>query len=58
MGDKTVARATVSRAGVPVVPGTEGEGALRDEEPLALARLGSPLLIKAAAGGGGKGCAR
>jgi acetyl/propionyl-CoA carboxylase alpha subunit len=31
MGDKAVARATVSRAGVQVVPGTEGEGSLGDE---------------------------
>src|SRR5512135_2485903 len=37
MGDKAKARRTVSSAGVPVVPGTEGEGALRDEELLAQA---------------------
>jgi acetyl-CoA carboxylase biotin carboxylase subunit len=56
MGDKIVARSTVSAAGVPVVPGTEGEGALRDEDLLQLApSIGFPLLIKATAGGGGKG---
>ncbi len=56
MGDKAVARATVTAAGVPVVPGTEGEGALSDDELLRLApKIGFPLLIKATAGGGGKG---
>ncbi len=56
MGDKAVARATVTAAGVPVVPGTEGEGALSDDELLRLApEIGFPLLIKATAGGGGKG---
>jgi acetyl-CoA carboxylase biotin carboxylase subunit len=56
MGDKRAARATVAAAGVPVVPGTEGEGDLSDSELLAVApQIGFPLLIKASAGGGGKG---
>ena len=56
MGDKATARATVAAAGVLVVPGTEGEGSLRDDEILAVApSIGFPLLVKATAGGGGKG---
>jgi len=56
MGDKIEARATVIKAGVPVVPGTEGMGNMTDDELLAKApQIGFPLLIKAASGGGGKG---
>jgi acetyl-CoA carboxylase biotin carboxylase subunit len=56
MGDKTIARATVAKAGVRIVPGTEGEGPLKDDELLAIApKIGFPLLVKATAGGGGMG---
>jgi len=56
MGDKIIARQTVAAAGVPIVPGTEGAGALNNAELLAIApKVGFPLLIKATAGGGGKG---
>jgi acetyl-CoA carboxylase biotin carboxylase subunit len=55
MGDKTEARRRMMEAGVPVVPGTteplaDVEAALREAE-----RIGYPVMLKAAAGGGGKG---
>ncbi|MCQ3936518.1 MAG: acetyl-CoA carboxylase biotin carboxylase subunit [Chloroflexi bacterium] len=56
MGDKAEARATVIKAGVPVVPGTEDVGNMSDDDLLRIApQIGFPLLIKATAGGGGKG---
>ncbi|MBI5945290.1 MAG: acetyl-CoA carboxylase biotin carboxylase subunit [Chloroflexi bacterium] len=56
MGDKAEARATVIKAGVPVVPGTEDVGNMTNDDLLRIApSIGFPLLIKATAGGGGKG---
>lgn len=55
MGTKDVARETMKKAGVPVVPGSTGIVA-DDQEGLAIAReIGFPVIIKATAGGGGKG---
>jgi len=55
MGDKIRAKQTVAKAGVPVVPGSDGEG-LSDDELVAAARdIGFPVLLKPSAGGGGKG---
>ncbi|NQU74335.1 MAG: acetyl-CoA carboxylase biotin carboxylase subunit [Candidatus Omnitrophica bacterium] len=55
MGDKMVAKATAKRVGLPVIPGSMG--IVKDkEEALKIAkRLKYPVIIKAAAGGGGKG---
>ncbi len=55
MGNKVKARELAMRVGVPVVPGTEG-GITRVEEGLAFAHeVGYPVIIKASAGGGGRG---
>ncbi|AWB45097.1 acetyl-CoA carboxylase biotin carboxylase subunit [Paenibacillus sp. CAA11] len=55
MGDKAVAKQTMKDAGVPVIPGSEG--LIEDlDEAVSLAReIGYPVIIKATAGGGGKG---
>ncbi|MEX2529781.1 MAG: acetyl-CoA carboxylase biotin carboxylase subunit [Gemmatimonadota bacterium] len=55
MGDKATARETMVRAGVPTVPGSDG--VMNDlEEAVGLApKIGFPIMIKASAGGGGKG---
>jgi acetyl-CoA carboxylase biotin carboxylase subunit len=55
MGDKATAKATMKAAGVPVIPGSDG---LIDDVPTALKEaeiIGYPVIIKATAGGGGKG---
>src|SRR6476660_2562987 len=55
MGDKIEAKRTAKRLGIPVVPGSEG-GVGSDADALAIANeIGFPVLIKAAAGGGGRG---
>ncbi|RYD04405.1 hypothetical protein N752_13605 [Desulforamulus aquiferis] len=55
MGNKALARSTMIQAGVPVVPGSEG-AIKTPEEALEVAKgIGYPILIKASAGGGGRG---
>ncbi|MFZ5650059.1 MAG: acetyl-CoA carboxylase biotin carboxylase subunit [Bacillota bacterium] len=55
MGDKATARDTVVKAGVPVVPGSEGVVQDIDAALQTAAGIGYPVLVKASAGGGGRG---
>ncbi|PTN08029.1 acetyl-CoA carboxylase biotin carboxylase subunit [Mangrovibacterium marinum] len=55
MGDKIQARKAMIAAGVPVVPGTTEAIASEDEALEIIAEIGLPVMIKASAGGGGKG---
>ncbi len=55
MGDKSVARATAMGAGVPCVPGSDGAVETYEEALGFAEQVGFPVLIKASAGGGGKG---
>ncbi len=55
MGDKIEAKRTAKRLGIPVVPGSEGGVTSDDEAKKIAAEIGFPVLIKAAAGGGGRG---
>jgi len=55
MGDKITAKDTMIKAGVPVIPGSEGLLDNVDEAKLLAAEMGYPVLLKATAGGGGKG---
>jgi len=55
MGDKSVAKETMMKANVPVIPGSEGKVATADEARKIAGDIGLPVIIKAAAGGGGRG---
>jgi acetyl-CoA carboxylase biotin carboxylase subunit len=56
MGDKATAKMLMAAAGVPVIPGSEGLLPDDDEQVAALAaKVGYPLIVKASAGGGGRG---
>ena len=55
MGDKIEAKRTAKRLGIPVVPGSESGVADEEEARRIAASIGYPVLIKAAAGGGGRG---
>ena len=55
MGDKATAKATMKLAGVPVIPGSEGILASISETKKIAAKIGYPVLLKATAGGGGRG---
>ena len=58
MGNKAAARALMQRAGVPVVPGSDGAVESAEQAQEIADAIGYPVLIKAAAGGGGRGMRR
>ena len=55
MGDKINARAQMIKANVPVIPGSDGEVHTSDEALAVAEKIGYPVMLKASAGGGGKG---
>ncbi|AJS57940.1 acetyl-CoA carboxylase biotin carboxylase subunit [Paenibacillus sp. IHBB 10380] len=55
MGDKSVAKMTMKEAGVPIIPGSDGIVDSLEEAVMIGRDIGYPLIIKATAGGGGKG---
>jgi acetyl-CoA carboxylase, biotin carboxylase subunit len=55
MGDKSLARRTMSKAGVPVLPGSNGLMENADQAAEMAKRIGYPVILKASAGGGGRG---
>jgi Acetyl/propionyl-CoA carboxylase, alpha subunit len=58
LGDKSAAKRLMADAGVPVVPGYQGDDQSDERLRAEAAQIGTPLLIKAAAGGGGRGMRR
>src|SRR5512143_1319407 len=55
MGDKIEAKKTAKRLGIPVVPGSDGAVGVGDDAMATARQIGFPVLVKAAAGGGGRG---
>jgi acetyl-CoA carboxylase biotin carboxylase subunit len=55
MGDKSTARSTMQQVGVPTIPGSEGLLVNAAEAAVLAERMGYPVMIKATAGGGGRG---
>jgi acetyl-CoA carboxylase biotin carboxylase subunit len=55
MGDKIEAKRTAARLGIPVVPGSDGAVNSQEEAARVASEIGYPVLVKAAAGGGGRG---
>lgn len=55
LGDKANAKEAMKNAGVPVIPGSDGAVRTIEEAEAAAAKIGYPLLVKASAGGGGRG---
>ena len=55
MGNKSLAKDTMKKAGVPIIPGSDGNVGTYDEAKFLCESMGYPVIIKAASGGGGKG---
>jgi acetyl-CoA carboxylase, biotin carboxylase subunit len=55
MGNKAKARETAKNAGVPVIPGSEGAIRMLEEATVVAGEIGYPVIVKASAGGGGRG---